>query len=149
MICILFHFSLAFSQQFANFSHITGFTGGKTNKKMKLNELIKAVSKLVETRETIDHGSIRCLHSDNAVNEIMSCEACDDVDTGTVGDDDLAAELAELADNGDRIADLHLEDLVKLEDAYRGDDITDYLEDEKEDELRKLDSLIEAARELV
>jgi hypothetical protein len=114
---------------------------------MKLNELIKSVAKLVVARETIDHGSIRCLHSDQGVRDIESAEGCDEVDTGAIGDDDLAAELTELAEDGDQIADLHLEDLVKLE--YRGDDINDYLESEKEDELKNVDRLIEAARALV
>ena len=116
---------------------------------MKIAELIKAVSNLVETREIIDHGSIRCLHSDNAVGEIESAEGCDEVGTGIIGDDDLAAELSDIAEDGDQIAGLHLEDLMKLEDAYRGNDITDYLDADKEDELKKLDALIDAARELV
>ena len=116
---------------------------------MKLNQLIKAVAKLVEEREIIDHGTIRMLHSDRAVSEIESAEGCDEVDTGTIGDDDLAEELADLAEDGDQIAELDLDDLVKLEDAFRGEDITDYLDEDKEDELKKLDTLIEAARELV
>lgn len=116
---------------------------------MKIAELIQAVSNLVETREIIEHGSIRCLFSQRTVDEICSAEDCDEVDTGIIGDDDLAAELSDLAENGDQIAELHLEDLVKLEDAYRGEDITDYLDSEKEDELKKLDALIDAARELV
>lgn len=116
---------------------------------MKLNELIKAVSKLVESRETIDHGSIRCLHSDQAVRDIESAEGCDEVDTGTIGDDDLAEELEDLAEDGDQISELDLDDLVKLEDAFRGEDITDYLDEDKEDELKRLDSLIDAARELI
>lgn len=116
---------------------------------MKLNELIKSVAKLVESREIIDHGSIRCLHSDQAVRDIESAEGCDEVDTGNIGDDDLAEELSDLAEDGDRIAELHLEDLVKLEDAFRGEDITDYLTEDKEDELKKLDSLIDAARKLI
>lgn len=116
---------------------------------MKLNELIRNIAKLVESRETIDHGSIRCLHSDNAVSEIESAEGCDSVDTGTVGDDDLAASLMEISEDGDQIAELHFEALVKLENAYRGDDIQDYLDAEKEDELVKLDKLIDAAREIV
>jgi hypothetical protein len=116
---------------------------------MKIAELIKAVSNLVETREIIEHGSIRCLFSQSTVDEIYSAEDCDEVDTGIIGDDDLAAELSDLAENGDQIAELHLADLVKLEDAYRGEDITDYLDSEKEDELKKLDALIDAARELV
>ena len=115
---------------------------------MKINELIRNVAKLVESRETIDHGSIRCLHSDNAVREIESAEGCDSVDTGTVGDDDLAADLMEIAEDGDRIAEIHFSDLVRLEYAYRGEDITDYLTAEKEDELIMLDKLIDAAREI-
>lgn len=117
--------------------------------KMKIQELIRKVATLVESREIIDHGSIRCLHSDQSVSEIESAEGCDEVGTGTIGDDDLASELSDLADDGDLIAELHLEDLVKLEDAFRGEDIADYLDSEKEDELKKLDTLIDAARELV
>lgn len=118
---------------------------------MKLNELIKAVSNLVEERETIDHGSIRCLHSDRAVQEIESAEGCDSVDTSIVGDDDLASDLSDLADDGDQIAELDFDDLKKLEDAYLGDDISSYLDvdEDKEDELKKLDRLIDAAREAI
>lgn len=116
---------------------------------MKIKELLRNVSKLVEERDTIDHGSIRCLYSREDVSAIESAEGCDEVGTGTVGDCDLASELSDIADDGDQIAELHLRDLVKLEDAYRGEDITDYLDPDKEDELRKLDALIEAARELV
>jgi len=121
----------------------------RPNLKMKIQELLRKVSNLVESREIIDHGSIRCLHSEQTAREIESAEGCDDVGTGIIGDDDLAAELSDLAKDGDQIAELHLEDLVKLEDAFRGDDITDYLDADKEDELKKLDTLIEAARELV
>jgi hypothetical protein len=115
---------------------------------MKIKSLLNAVAKLVETREIIDHGSIRCLHSDNAVREIESAEPCDEVGTGVIGDDDLAAELAGLAVDGDRIADLDFDDLRKLEDAYRGDSVADYLDEDAEDELKSLDSLIDAAREI-
>ena len=116
---------------------------------MKINELIRNIAHLVESRETIDHGSIRCLWSQEGVDSIMGAEDCDDVDTGTVGDDDLAAELDDLAGDGDRIAELHLDDLVKLERAYRGLSLESYLEREEEDELIKLDCLISAAREIV
>ena len=120
----------------------------KKDNDMKISELIRNTAKLVEARETIDHGSIRCLYSDNAVRDIESAELCDSVDTGTVGDDDLAAVLMEIAEDGDRIADLHFDDLAKLERAYRGEDITDYLRADKEDELILLDKLIDAAREI-
>lgn len=115
---------------------------------MKISELIKNVSNIVVAREIIDHGTIRCIHSDDAVRSIESVEGSD-VETGTIGDDDLAAELAELGEDGDRIADLDLSDIVKLHDAYRGEDVVDYLNPDKEDELINLDALIDAARELV
>lgn len=116
---------------------------------MKIKELIRNVAKLVESRETIDHGSIRCLYSEQGCREIESAEGCDSVDTGKVGDDDLAADLMDLAEDGDRIAEIHFDDLVKLEYAFRGEDITDYLAADKEDELILLDKLIDAAREIV
>lgn len=116
---------------------------------MKINELIRNIATLVESREIIDHGSIRCLHSDDAVRDIESAEGCESVDVGTVGDDDLAAHLMEVAECGDQIAEIHFDDLVKLENAYQGDDIADYLTADKEDELILLDKLIDAAREIV
>jgi len=64
---------------------------------MKINELIKSVAHLVSERETIDHGSIRCLHGGEAEDSILSVEDCDEVDTGTIGDDGLSAALDELA----------------------------------------------------
>lgn len=115
---------------------------------MKLKELIRNVAELVEEREIIDHGSIRCLHSDNAVAEIESAEPRDSVGTGLVGDDDLAADLLEIAEDGDRIAELDFSDLSRLEDAYRGEDVTDYVDNDCEDELIQLDKLIDAAREI-
>jgi hypothetical protein len=115
---------------------------------MKINELIKNVSRLVESREIIDHGTIRMLYSDRAVEEIADAEGCDEVDTGTIGDDDLAEKLSDLAEDGDLIAELYLEDLVALERAYRGEYVTNYLDNGREDELNNLGALIDAARAL-
>ena len=50
---------------------------------MKINELIKSVAHLVSEREADD--------------SILSVEDCDEVDTGTIGDDGLSAALDELA----------------------------------------------------
>ena len=117
-------------------------------KNMTIKELIKSVASLVEEREIIDHGTIRCLHSDQGVREIESCEPdCDEVGTGTVGDDDLAEKLREIVEN-DREGEIEFDALEKLEYAHRGDDITDYLTADKEDELILLDKLIDAAREI-
>lgn len=116
---------------------------------MKIKELIQSVAKLVETREIIDHGSIRCLHSDQVVRDIEGAEGCDEVGTGEIGDDDLASELFDLSEDGDQIAELYFEDLKNLEDAYLGDSVDDYIDRDKEDELKRLYALIEVARELV
>ena len=115
---------------------------------MTIKNLIKSVAALVEEREIIDHGSIRCLHSENAVREIESAEPCESVDTGTIGDDDLAEKLRDIAEN-DREGGIDIDDLVKLESAHRGDDVTDYLTADAEDELILLDKLIDAAREVL
>lgn len=113
---------------------------------MTVKELIKSVANLVEERETIDHGTIRCLHSDQGVRDIESCEPdCGEVGTGTVGDDELTEKLREIADN-DQEGEINLKALENLEYAYRGDDIEDYVTTGKEDELILLDKLIGAAR---
>jgi len=39
---------------------------------MKINELIKSVAHLVSERETIDHGSIRCLHGGEADGGVLN-----------------------------------------------------------------------------
>ena len=118
------------------------------DKNMTIKELIKSVANLVEERETIDHGTIRCLHSDQGVRDIESCEPdCGEVGTGTVGDDDLAGKLRGIAES-DQEGEIDLEALKNLEYAHRGDDIEDYLTADKEDELILLDKLIDAAREV-
>lgn len=113
---------------------------------MKIKELLTAVSALVQSRKTIDHGSIRMLWDEQAAADIAQAEDCDDVDTGTIGSDELAAELSDIAEDGDRIAALDLDDLIALERAFRRDDLESYLQHDKEDELTKLDALIEAAK---
>lgn len=115
---------------------------------MKINELLKQVSDLVQTREIISHGSIRCLHCEQSVREIEQAEGCNRVGTGLIGDNGLAAELAELTTDGDRIAEIDTDDLANLADCFRGPDISDYVDSEREDELCKLVALIDAAMEI-
>lgn len=116
---------------------------------MKIKDLIKSVAALVSTREIIDHGSIRCLHSELVVEEIKAVDDCAEVGTGTIGDDDLSTDLDALAEDGDRIASIDFGDLANLEDAYQGAEVSGYIDEGKEDELRRLDSLIDAAREIL
>jgi hypothetical protein len=116
---------------------------------MKINEFIQAVSKLVEEREIIDHGSIRMLYSEQAIRDIESAEGCEQVDTGTIGDAEIAEKLGTIADDSDLIANLDIDDLLRLEKEFRGVDVEDYTTPEKEDELRNLENLIAAAAEFV
>jgi hypothetical protein len=119
---------------------------------MKIRELLNNVSKLVSERDIIDHGSIRCLYSETAAREILSMERHEEeeeIGTGTIGDDELSSDIAELAEDGDRVLDLDFDALKSLEYEYRGEDIRDYLEEEREDEFRNLDRLIDAARNLI
>ena len=101
----------------------------------------------MEERKIIDHGSIRCIWSATADQEIQAGEPCDEVGTGIIGDDDLAAELIEIVEN-DSEGEIDFDSLRKLEDFFRGLDLDDYIDSEKEDELKKLDKLIDAAREI-
>lgn len=115
---------------------------------MKINELLKSVAHLVQVRKTIDHGAIRCIYSDQRVRDIEACEACEEVDTGEVGDDELTEELGQIVED-EREGQINFDALKKLENAYRGDDLDDYLLGEQEDELKQLDTLVEAARQVV
>lgn len=118
---------------------------------MKTSEFLIEVANLIQEREIISHGTIRCLQSEQAVRDIESAEGCDEVDSGSVGDDELADKLRELADDGAAFLSADPSDMAdklnNLWSAHRGADIGDYLDGEKEDELRALDRLIDAAKE--
>ena len=123
--------------------------GSKSTDSMKIKDIILSVAKLVSERDIIDHGSIRCLHSDNAVSEIASAEGIEEseVDTGTIGDDALADKLREICDS-DEEGKIDFDDLKEVESSYCGDDLEDYLDRDKEDKFTKLETLIDAARKL-
>jgi hypothetical protein len=110
-----------------------------------IRDLLRSVAALVDEREIIDHGSIRCLYSQSAVDSICEAEGCDEVEVGRIGSSDLCERLLDFAEDP---AGLYLSDLVALERAYQGADIQDYLDEENEDELRALERLIEAAEAL-
>lgn len=112
---------------------------------MTIKNLLLAVASLVESREIIDHGAIRCLYSADVVRSIEQVEDVDEVETGTVGDDDLAERLRELAEDAGEIEATALRD---LEHEFIGESVEDYVDGDAEDELLHLDALIAAAREL-
>lgn len=90
--------------------------------------MLADVAALVAERATIDHGSIRCLYSEAGVRSIESVEDCDEVETGTIGDDALADRLLELASSGQSVHVHALEELEKLEREYFGGGIEDLIE---------------------
>lgn len=118
-----------------------------------LKKVLNEVADVVAQRETINHGTIRCLHTQEAVDSILSAEGCDKVDTGTIGDDDLAEKLREVAENPEWLLAAHAGDLAEAITAlymeYVSADVADYLEADREDELCQLDKLIAAAEQLV
>lgn len=120
---------------------------------MKLKNLLQEVATLVEEREIIDHGTIRCLHTQADVDSICSAEDIEEVDLGSVGDDELAEKIRKIIESPDCLLDADADDLgeaiTQLWDAHKGPSVEDYLESEKEDELHKLDNLITAAEKLI
>ena len=112
---------------------------------MTIQNTLQAVARLVGERDIIDHGTIRCLYSVDAVRSIVQAEDVD-VETGTIGDNELAKRLHELVEEPGGI---EVDDLIRLDRVFLGESIDDYIESEEEDELKKLDRLIDAARELL
>ena len=115
------------------------------DKDMTIKNLLLAVASIVGERDIIDHGAIRCLHSTEVVRSIEQVEDVEEVETNTIGDDDLADRLRELAEDP---CGIEVNDLIRLDRVFLGESIDDYIESEEEDELKKLDRLIDAAREL-
>jgi hypothetical protein len=116
---------------------------------MTIKELLLSTAELVDEREIIEHGSIRCLWSQEHVDAIRMAEDYVRIGTGIVGDSELSHKLRHLAKDSDRIGDITFSGLACLESYHRGDDIRDYIDSDREDELFRLDRLIMAAMELV
>lgn len=112
---------------------------------MTIQNMLQSIASLIEEREIIDHGTIRCLYSADVVRSIEQAEG-EDVEIGTIGDDELAERLRELAEDPGGI---EVDDLARLERVFLGESIEDYVEAENEDELKKLDRLISAAEDLL
>jgi hypothetical protein len=115
---------------------------------MKISELILTVASLVEERKIINHGSIKCLYSDEDARDIQQAEGCDEVDTGIIGDNELSQKLTELIEDG-TLGDIHFDALLRLEIDYIGDRVEDYIRSGEEDELKNLRDLIKSARNLL
>ena len=115
--------------------------------KMKIEDLITSVADLVRERKIIKHGDIRKLYSAQDAREIACLQKCTTVGIGTIGDNDLADSLDEMVEL-EEYGRTHLENLVKLAAAYRGGAVEDYCSPCEKDELRKLDALIAAARDI-
>lgn len=118
---------------------------------MKINQMLRAIGSLVAEREIIDHGSIRCLHSEDAVRGIVQGEGIDDddVETGVIGDDGLAEWFTDLAEDADRIAEIDMDALLDLNNVFLGEALDNYITPDAEDGLVDLDTLIDAAMEFL
>lgn len=79
---------------------------------MKIKDMLAEIAILVQSRDTIDHGSIRCLYSEQGCREIEGAEGCDEVYSGEVGDDDLAEEINQLIENPERLIEADPLDLA-------------------------------------
>ena len=114
---------------------------------MTIRNFLIAVAALVQERDIISHGTIRCLYSHEASSAIEQAEGIDSdaVGTDTIGDDDLTTHLMEIAESP---ADVEEDALVDLMDRFLGIELSQYIECDEEDELKKLDALIEAAMEI-
>jgi len=142
------HFVVAVISTGPHFDLVDRMNRSHLQKYMTIKEFITSVARLVKERDIINHGSIRCLYSDQAARDIESVEDCDEVDTDTIGDDELSQKLTDIVDE-DREGSLDFDLLQKLEYKYRGGSVDDYIVGDKEGELENLDKLIEAARELI
>ena len=118
-----------------------------------LQQLLTDAAIVVAERDIIDHGTIRCLYAEEYVRDICSAEGCDEVGTGTVGDDGLAERLRHIADyKPETFWAADARDLAAaisdLEKQHISADVSDYLDRGEEDELIRLEKLIAVAEKL-
>ena len=119
---------------------------------MNIKQLIQNTSDIVNLRDIIDHGSIKCLFDEQVVREIATCEGINESKVGvdTIGDSDLSLKLFSLIDYPDPILEVDIDILKKLEELiYENSCIYDYLETEEENELKKIEKIIDIAEEMV
>lgn len=104
---------------------------------------LEQIANLIEERDIIDHGTIRMLWERRAIRYIADAEgiSTDDVGHGTIGDDCLAERIRDL--DGDDAWAYRLAMIAS--NAWRGADLQDYIEPDRDDDLIRLEALIDRA----
>lgn len=115
-------------------------------KKRTIEDIItlEQIAALVEEREIIDHGSIRCLYSEEACESIEQVDS-DEVGVSTIGSYALAAAIRSL--EGDEEALLRL--AVEAAPDYMGAEIADYIDPSREDEISALEDFVGTVSDMV
>jgi len=120
--------------------------------KMNLQQFLKNVAGLVGEMRVIKHGQFRCAHEPWNVIDIAIFHGIkeNEVQTETIGDNDLKRSILEIAQRPDLIWEADAERVIGNLDAlwnvYLGDVLDDYT-DAEDDSLNDLDALIDAALE--
>ena len=104
---------------------------------MTLTTILKSLPELVSLRETVENGTLRCLFSPS-----------DPVDEGdvrsTIGCDELSRSVATL--DPDELPEDALESLCEV---FCGPNVHDYIDPDSDDQLWRLDALIDAVRNIL
>lgn len=111
---------------------------------MKTIVTLEQIAALVEEREIIDHGSIRCLYSEEACESIEQVDS-DEVGVSTIGSYALAAAIRSL--DGEEEALLRL--AVEAAPDYMGAEIADYIDPSREDEISALEDFVATVSDMV
>lgn len=111
---------------------------------MKTIVTLEQIAALVEEREIIDHGSIRCLYSEEACESIEQVDS-DAVGVSTIGSNALAAAIRCLYSEEEALLRL----AVEAAPDYMGAEIADYIDPSREDEISALEDFVDAVSDMV
>lgn len=122
---------------------------------MNIKDLCEKLASITEQRDIIHHGSIRCLFSDAGIRDIALAEDIDreDVGVSTIGSDELAEKLGDIASGEYDFLKVDPQDLAEGLNSLlwlvraNGPTLNDYIEKDEEDELKDLDGIILRAQE--
>lgn len=104
---------------------------------MTLISILKSLPDLVSLRETWENGTLRCLFSPS--------DPVEDGDVrSTIGCDELSRSVEKLDPDL-----LSQDDVSSICSAYCGENVHDYIDSESDDQLWRLDALIDSVRNIL
>ena len=104
---------------------------------MTLTTILKSLPDLVALRETVENGTLRCLFSPS--------DPVDDGDVrSTIGCDELSRSVERL--DPDVLSE---DDVSSICSVFCGENVYDYIDPESDDQLWRLDALIDAVRNIL